>query len=320
MTRILNPKISPFHTEFVDVGEQHQIYLEQAGNVKGIPVLYLHGGPGGGTSENHRRYFDPEKYHYISFDQRGCGQSTPAAEIENNTSEKLIDDIEFIRRHLKIEQWLVVGGSWGTTLALLYGIEHPQRVLGFILRGVFLATQQEYNWLYKPDGVQGFFPDYYQDFISPLDEAQKLDPIKGYGDIFAGDNELAKSAACKAWYLWELRLSSIEHPPLGLSQVEDFHQACCMAKISQHYFQQKSFIKENYIIENINKISNIPAIVIHGRYDMVCQLQQAYKLVEHWPSARLQILPQAGHSGFESQTIDAMCKATDVMADFLRDK
>ncbi|WP_286270101.1 prolyl aminopeptidase [Thalassotalea hakodatensis] len=320
MTRILNPKISPFHTEFVDVGDQHQIYLEQAGNAEGIPVLYLHGGPGGGTSENHRRYFDPEKYHYISFDQRGCGQSTPAADIENNTSNKLIDDIEFIRQHLKIEQWLVVGGSWGTTLALLYGIEHPQRVLGFILRGVFLATQQEYNWLYQPGGVQGFFPDYYQDFLSPLDETQKLDPIKGYGDIFASDNELAISAACKAWYLWELRLSSIEYPPLGLAHVEDFHQACCMAKISQHYFQQKSFIKENHIIENIKKISNIPAIVIHGRYDMVCQLQHAHRLVEHWPSARLQILPQAGHSGFESQTIDAMCKGTDVMADFLRDK
>lgn len=319
MTRILHPKIFPFNTEFIDVGDQHYLYLEQAGNVKGIPVLYLHGGPGGGSSENHRRYFDPEKYHYISFDQRGCGQSTPAAETNNNTTENLIDDIERIRQHLNIEQWLIVGGSWGTTLALLYGIQYPQRVLGFILRGVFLATQQEYDWLYQPSGVQNIFPDYYQDFLAPLEESEKPDPINGYGAIFASNNELAISAACKAWYLWELRLSSIEHPPLGLSQVEDFHQACCMAKISQHYFQHKSFIKENYIIENINKISNIPAIIIHGRYDMVCQLKQAYNLVEHWQSARLQILPQAGHSGFESQTIDAICKAADVMADFLRD-
>ncbi|WP_286234613.1 prolyl aminopeptidase [Thalassotalea sediminis] len=319
MSRILHAKIAPFKTEFLDVGDGHKLYIEQAGNEKGIPVIYLHGGPGGGSSENHRRYFDPEKYHYISFDQRGCGRSIPTSALTGNNTDNLVDDIERIRNHLNISQWLMVGGSWGTTLALLYGIRYPQCVLAFILRGVFLATSKEYDWLYRPQGAQAFFPDYYQEFLEPLDNKDRTDPIKGYGKIFNSGNELAISAACKAWYLWELRLSSIEHSHVGLSQVEDFHQACCMAKISHHFFNHKSFITDNYILENINKITNIPAIVIHGRYDMVCQVQCAFELVENWKNASLQILPQAGHSGFETQTIDAMCKAADVMADFLRD-
>ncbi len=320
MSRTLYPKIASYQQEYLDVGDQHKIYIEQSGDPDGIPVLYLHGGPGGGSSENHRRYFNPEKYRIIIFDQRGCGKSQPSPTIENNTSAHLIADIEKIRHHLNIEQWLIAGGSWGTTLALLYGISHPSPILGFVLRGVFLATQTEYDWLYKRGGAERFFPEYYLDFINPLAEEDKADPLQGYNNIFSSDNEVAIIAASKAWYLWELRLSTIEHHHIGAAQIEDSHQALCMARISHHYFYQNSFIDENFIIDNIDKINNIPAILIHGRYDMVCQLFNADKLTKAWSNASLQILPQAGHSGFERQTIDAICKATDVMANFLQEQ
>jgi len=320
MSRALYPKIASYQQEYLDVGDQHKIYIEQSGDPDGIPVLYLHGGPGGGSSENHRRYFNPEKYRIIIFDQRGCGKSQPSPTIENNTSEDLINDIEKIRQHLKIDKWLIAGGSWGTTLALLYAISNPLPVLGFVLRGVFLATKTEYDWLYKRGGAERFFPEYYLDFIKPLAEEDKADPLQGYNNIFSSGNEVAIIAASKAWYLWELRLSTIEHHQIGAAQIEDSHQALCMARISHHYFYQNSFIDENYIVDNIDKINNIPAIIIHGRYDMVCQLFNAHKLSKAWSNASLQILPQAGHSGFERQTIDAICKATDVMANFLQEQ
>ena len=320
MSRTLYPKIASYKQEWLSVDECHQLYIELSGNPDGIPVVYLHGGPGGGSSENHRRYFDPEKYHIILFDQRGCGKSKPSPSILNNNTDALIQDIDKIRQYLGLEQWLVAGGSWGTTLALAYAIAYPKNVLGFILRGVFLATQKEYDWLYKIGGVERFFPDYYQDFLAPLPFGDKENPVMGYHKIFTSDNEVAIIAASKAWYLWELRLSTIEHHHIGMAQIEDSHQAFCMAQISNHYFSQQSFLPENYIIENINKISNIPAILIHGRYDMVCQLTMASLLTSVWQNATLQILPQAGHSGFESQTIDAFCKASDVMAKFLEEK
>ncbi len=320
MSRTLYPKIAEYQHEWINVGDAHQLYLELSGNPNGIPVLYLHGGPGGGSSANHRRYFDPEKYRVVLFDQRGCGKSKPSPSIEGNTLEHLVEDIEKIRKHLEIDKWLVAGGSWGTTLALVYAIKFPAQVLAFILRGVFLASQKEYDWLYKKGGAERFFPEYYQEFLAPLPLEDKQDPVSGYHKIFSSDNEVAVIAASKAWYLWELRLSTIEHHHIGMAQIEDSHQAFCMAQISNHYFNENSFLSSNYVFDNINKISNIPAILIHGRYDMVCQLAVADTLNKAWHNATLQILPQAGHSGFESQTIDAFCKATDVMAKFLEEK
>ncbi|MEW6981025.1 prolyl aminopeptidase [Colwelliaceae bacterium 6471] len=319
MSRTLFPKISTYKQEWLAVGDGHEIYLEQTGNPDGIPVIYLHGGPGGGSSENHRRYFDPEKYRIILFDQRGCGRSRPSPSIENNTTWKLIEDIEFIRQYLGIKQWLVTGGSWGTTLALVYGISHPERILGFILRGIFLGTECEYNWLYQDEGACRFFPEYYADFITHLPQKFRQYPLAGYHQVLNDSNEVAMLAASKAWYLWELRLSTIEHNHIGMSQVQDAHQALCMAKISSHYFVNNCFFDDNYILNNIEKIADIPAILIHGRYDMVCQLHIADSLVRRWHNAQLQILPIAGHSGFESQTIDAICKATDTMANFLNE-
>lgn len=320
MSRTLYPKITEYKKEWLPVCDVHQLYVEQSGNPDGIAVLYIHGGPGGGSGKNHRRYFDPQKYRIILFDQRGCGKSTPSPSTQENTTQDLIQDIEKIRQHLDIDKWLITGGSWGTTLALCYAIAFPSQVLGFVLRGVFLGSEKEYDWLYKKGGVERFFPEYYQEFIRPLALEDKRDPVLGYQKIFASDNEVAIIAASKAWYLWELRLSTIEHHHIGMAQIEDSHQALCMAQLSNYYFSQKCFLTELFILENIDVIANIPAIIIHGRYDMVCQLIVAKDLVNNWQNASLQILPQAGHSGFESQTIDAFCKASDVMANFLDEK
>ncbi|WDD98418.1 prolyl aminopeptidase [Thalassomonas actiniarum] len=320
MSRTLYPKISVTSQQWLDVGDGHQIYLEQSGNEKGIPVVYFHGGPGGGSSENHRRYFDPQLYRIILFDQRGCGRSKPSPSIENNTLDHLIEDIELIREHLGIKQWLVTGGSWGTTLALAYGIRYPARVLGFILRGVFLASTAECDWLYKPGGASCFYPEYYREFAGHLGGKYNSDVLGGYHQLLSSENEVAVIAASKAWYLWELRLSTIEHAHIGMAQVEDTHQALCMAVISSFYFTRQCFMDENYILDNISQIQDIPAILLHGRYDMVCQLHIADQLCQQWRNAQLQILPCAGHSGFETQTIDAFCKATDTMANFLTEK
>ncbi len=317
MSRNLFPKISTYHQEWLKVDDTHELYIEISGNPDGIPVLYLHGGPGGGSSENHRRYFDPSLYKVILVDQRGCGRSKPSPSISDNTTLLLVEDIEKIRSHFNIEQWLITGGSWGTTLAMVYGISHPNRVLGFILRGIFLATQTEYDWLYKTGGAERFFPEFYQEFVEHIPELEKYDPLTFYHKQLHGKNEVAAIAASKAWYLWELRLSSIEHHHVGMAQVEDAHQALCMAKISSHFFSQQSFLTDNFILNNIEKIKHIPAILIHGRYDMVCQMHIAQQVADCWDNAHLHVLPCAGHSGFERQTIDAFCKATDTMAEFL---
>ena len=318
MSQSLYPKIA-VNTEFLlPVGDGHEIYVECSGNSDGMPVVYCHGGPGAGSSENLRRYFDPEKYHIILFDQRGCGRSRPCPSIEHNELDDLIADMEKIRQHLAIDKWLVCGGSWGTTLALAYGIQHAQKVSGFILRGIFLGTQEEYDWLYQPTGAAGFFPKYYRDFIELLKNESLESPLLGYQTLLTSQNELLKVAASKAWYVWESRLSSIEHSCETLSQIDDPHQALCMAQISNHYFVNNCFLTSP-LLSNIDKIKHLPAIIIHGRYDMVCQLKQADKLAQAWPNAQLQILPCAGHSGFEQQTIDAFCKGADAMAKFLEE-
>jgi len=320
MSRVLFPKISAYQHEWFDVGDGHQLYLEQSGNPDGIAVVYLHGGPGAGSCKNHRRYFDPEKYRIILFDQRGCGRSKPSPSLSHNTTAHLLDDLEAIRQHLNISRWLVTGGSWGTTLALLYGIQFPHTVLGFILRGVFLGTPAEYNWLYCQDGAAGFFPENYREFCEQLANAKGNDILLGYYDVLTGANEIAAIAASKAWCLWELRLSTIEHHAIDMQHIEDPHQALCMAKLSSHYFINRCFVDEGFILASIDKIKAIPAIILHGRYDMVCQLRYVDELVQKWPNAQLQILPKAGHSGFETQTIDGFCKAADTMANFIAEQ
>lgn len=320
MSRVLFPNISTYHKEWLEVKGGHKLYIEESGNPNGIAVIYLHGGPGGGCCDNHRRYFDPDKYRIILIDQRGCGRSEPSPSIDNNTSADLVEDIENIRQHLKVERWLVAGGSWGTTLAILYGIKYPSAVLGFILRGIFLGKSSEYHWLYRNTGAACFFPEYYQEFSQHVAGLDNKNLLSAYYDALTGSNEIAATAASKAWCLWELCLSTIEHHHIEMSHIDNTHQALCMAKISSHYFINNCFIEEDFILNNTAVISDIPAIVLHGRYDMVCQLTNAYQLVQSWPNAQLQILPKAGHGGFESQIIDGFCKAADTMANFITEQ
>lgn len=316
--RTLYPKISPNKMHFIQVSEEHQIYVEDSGNVNGIPVIYCHGGPGAGASSDFRRYFDPERYHIILFDQRGCGRSLPSPSVSDVNMSTFIQDMEMIRQHYGIEQWLVCGGSWGTTLSLAYSIEYPERCLGFILRGLFLATQTEYDWLYKPNGVAKFFPEHYRDFLSVLEEDQQYDPLSGYYHQITGDNEVAAIAACKSWFLYENRMSSLDHVAPAGNDIADPHQAHCLAMQSAHFFYHNSFLSDGGLLEQIHRIDHLPAIIIHGRYDMICQLDVADSLAQQWPKSQLQILPFAGHSGFERQTVDAFCKATDTMIEFLK--
>jgi len=317
MSRLLYPSIQPYQTGFLSVSEQQKIYYEQSGDPSGIPVVYLHGGPGAGSNKNFRCYFNPDVYRIIQFDQRGCGQSLPSPSIEHNDVAHLLADMEQLRQQLSIEKWLVAGGSWGSTLALLYGIAYPQRVTAFLLRGIFLGTTEEYNWLYHDNGAARFFPEYYQEFLAPLQTELQTDPLSAYHELLNSTNEIAATAAGKAWYLWESRLSSIENFNLAHLQVEDTHQALCTAKISSHYFFNHCFIEPDFIVNHLNRIEHIPATIVHGRYDMVCQLHYAHLLTQHWQNAKLHIMPCAGHSGLERQTVDAMCKAADQLARFL---
>ncbi len=319
MLHSLYPKIKPNQIEYLQVGE-HTLYVEESGNPEGIPVVYLHGGPGGGSSACHRRYFNPQKYRIIVFDQRGSGKSTPHASIINNSTDDLIDDMEEIREFFAITKWLVAGGSWGTTLALAYGIKHSNRVTGFILRGVFLGTDSEVNWLYGSDGAGAIYPDYYQDFIEPVGHQHFSEPVKAFHKLLTSENEIARIAAAKAWTLWETRISALLVDKHELDSQEETHGAIAMACIENHYFSNSCFFEPNYLIKNVSKIAHLPAFIIHGRYDMVCQLKQAYSLAEHWKNSQLQIIPKAGHSGFEEAIVDAICQASDKMADFIENQ
>ncbi|WNC71770.1 prolyl aminopeptidase [Thalassotalea psychrophila] len=312
----LYPKIKPNQTEYLSIGE-HKIYVEESGNPDGIPVIYLHGGPGGGSSSDHRRYFNPEKYRIIIFDQRGCGKSTPHASTSNNTTWDLIDDIEEIREYFSITKWLVAGGSWGTTLGLAYGIKHSDRVTGFILRGIFLGTDEETAWLYGKDGAGAIYPDHYLDFIAPIKHQHFSEPVKTFHKLLTSDNEIARIAAAKAWTLWETRISALQIDKSDLTSPEETHGAIAMACLENHYFINQCFFEPDFIIKNIAKIEHLPGFIIHGRYDMVCQLKQAHILAQHWSNAQLQIIPKSGHSGFEVAIIDAICQASDKMAAFI---
>ncbi|ART82565.1 prolyl aminopeptidase [Oceanisphaera profunda] len=311
--RSLYPSITPYQQHQLKVSDRHTLYVEESGNPLGIPVLLVHGGPGAGTSGEHRRFFDPESYRIILFDQRGAGQSQPHAELADNHTQALIADMEQIRTTLGVESWLVFGGSWGSTLALCYAIEHRDRVRGLVLRGLFLAREQDLNWLYQPEGgAAQVFADYYQDFLSPLDgETRHL--LNHYYRLLTSSNELARLNAARAWAIWEGRISTL-HPRIdAVEHYGQAHDALALARIESHYFINHCFIEENHIIRQVEKLRGLPAILIHGRYDMICKPAAALELAEHWPELNLQIVPGAGHSAFEPSIIDALVKATDQM-------
>ena len=311
----LYPEIIPYNSFKLKVSDIHEIFVEESGNPDGKPVIFLHGGPGGGIEPVYRQYFNPEKWRIIIFDQRGCGQSTPHAELTDNTTWDLVDDIEKIREKLNIESWTVFGGSWGSTLSLSYSITHPSRCEALILRGIFLLRKKEIDWFYQ-SGANNIFPDKWEAFIKPIHKDKRNNLLKAYYEILTGDNHEKKIEAAKAWSTWEgssVRLILDEN---FISDFGDEKFAEAFARIECHYFMNNCwFPTENYLIENIDKIRNIPCVIVHGRYDIICPVVQAWDLHKAWPEADLHIIPDAGHSIYEEGIKNKLIEYTDKFID-----
>lgn len=312
--KLLYPAIRPYHTQFIQVSDKHRLYVEESGDPRGIPVLFVHGGPGAGTTPNDRRFFDPEKYRIILFDQRGAGRSIPHAHLEENRTQDLLSDMELLRSHLNIDRWVVFGGSWGSTLALLYAQSHGEKVLGLILRGIFLCRDQDIQWFYQ-EGASRIFPDYWQHFLQVIPKQEHNNIIHAYHQRLTSDNELHRMAAAKAWSIWEARCASLDPNHELVERFADPHTAVALARIEAHYFHHKAFLEADQILNNIDKIAHIPGVLVHGRYDMVCPIDQAVALSRAWPNASLKIIRDAGHAASEPGITDALVRATDQFAD-----
>ena len=311
----LYPTAELFNSFQLSVSDMHSIYVEESGNKNGKPVIFLHGGPGGGISSSYRQYFDPEKWHIIMFDQRGCGKSTPFAELKENTTWDLVEDIEKIRKHLGIDSWVVFGGSWGSTLSLAYSQTHPSSCKGLILRGIFLVRKKEIDWFYQ-EGANNIFPDRWESFLNPIALDKRNNLLKAYYEILTGDDHSKKIEAAKAWSTWEgstVRLL-LDENFIGDFSDEKFAEA--FARIECHYFMNNCwFDSDNYLIENIDKIRNIPAVIVHGRYDIICPVVQAWDLHRAWPEADFYIIPDAWHSIYEEGIKNKLIEYTDKYAD-----
>jgi len=307
----LYPSVDPFDQRMLDVGDSHSIYFEQCGNPEGIPVVVFHGGPGGGCSPMMRRYFDPEVYRVILFDQRGCGRSRPHASVENNTTWHLVSDIELLRTTLGIDDWIVFGGSWGATLALIYAQAHPEKVVQLVLRGVFLSTKRELDWFYG-GGAGAFWPDLWQQFADLIPEDEHDDMIAAYHRrLFSGDNMLEVRYG-RAWAAWENALASIDSEGASGSGPAEYARA--FARLENHYFTHGCFLGEDHqILDNMDQIKHIPAVIVQGRFDMICPPQSAYALSKKWPASRLVMVGKAGHALSEPGISAELVRAMDVI-------
>ena len=306
----LYPKIKPYDSGFLNVDE-HQVYFEQCGNPNGKPAVFLHGGPGGGGSEEVRRFFNPNVYRIIVFDQRGCGRSKPHGCLENNTTWDLVSDIELLRKKLDINKWLVFGGAWGSTLSLAYAQTHPDSVSELILRGIFLLREEELKWFYQ-DGSSRIFPEAWQEFIDIIDEDERDDLMGAYHRIFNSDDTAKKLSAAIAWTKWEASTISLSYSPTTVEEMSNPEFALAFALIENHYFINKGWFKtENQLIENIEIIRSIPSVIVQGRYDAVCPMKTAWELSQAWPEAEMIIAPASGHTAFEKEITHALISATD---------
>jgi proline iminopeptidase len=310
----LYPPIEPFNSGYME-RDEHQIYYEQCGNPNGKPAVFLHGGPGGGGSIAVRRFFNPEKYNIVIFDQRGCGRSMPHGCLENNTTWDLVDDIEALKNMLGIETWLVFGGSWGSTLSLAYSQTYPTSVSEMVLRGIFMLRKKELDWFYQ-DGASKIFPEAWEKFLEPIDINQRDNLMSAYHKIFTSDDEDKKLAAAIAWSVWEGSTSSLSYNPDTANSFSDPKFALAFALIENHYFVNKGFLKhENQLIETgIDIIRHIPTTIVQGRYDIVCPMATAWELSKNWPEAKLIIAPSSGHTAFENEITHELIKATNEYA------
>jgi proline iminopeptidase len=312
--RALYPEIEPYRTGRLRVSELHELYFEESGNPNGTPAVFLHGGPGGGSEPKMRRFFDPAKYRIVIFDQRGCGKSTPHAELRENTTWDLVADVERLRVELGIDKWLVFGGSWGSTLALSYAETHPDRVRALVLRGIFLCRKQEIDWFYQR-GASAIFPDAWEEYLKPIPEAERGDLVRAYHQRLTSSDPNVRQEAARAWSVWEGTTSRLFVDPELIKRTSGDDFSLAFARIECHYFTHGAFLKrDTQLLDDVAKIRHIPAVIVQGRYDVVCPMESAWALHRAWPEATLEIVADAGHSASEPGTLDALVRATDRFA------
>ncbi|MBF7073845.1 prolyl aminopeptidase [Glaciecola sp. MH2013] len=307
-----------YHKQMIDVAKGHKIYVEQSGNPEGIPLLYLHGGPGAGLGKNYQWPFDPLKYRVIGIEQRGCGRSTPFGDTQHNTTALLLDDIEVVRKQLKIHSWVVFGGSWGSTLALLYAIASPSSVISLVLRGVFLARQEDFDWFLRPTGCAAqIYPEAYENFSAHVDDLSSSNKIcQQFIELFNSDLPAQSFAALKSWYDWEGFISRLIPPQILSSDLGSDSHIKSLALLECHYLLNKCFIPENYILDNSSMLSDFPCHIVHGRYDMVCKVESAYALHKALPLSTLKIVNNAGHSMSEVGIANELTRIMNSMFEF----
>lgn len=309
--RTLYPALEPHHVGRLRVSDLHELHYEVSGNPDGKPVVFLHGGPGGGTEPRMRRFFDPAAYRIVLFDQRGCGKSTPHAELRDNTTWDLVADVERLREHLGVERWMVFGGSWGSTLALAYAESHPDRVTELVLRGIFLVRKKEIDWFYQR-GASALFPDAWEHYLAPIPEAERHDLLAAYRRRLTSDDPSIRQAAARAWSVWEGSTSTL-FPDVDLvAKTSGDAFSLAFARIENHYFVHGCwFDPEDQLLANVDRIRHLPCVIVQGRYDVVCPMESAWELHKRWPEADLQVVPDAGHSAMEPGNVDRLVRATD---------
>lgn len=305
----LFPALEPRRTGMLALDDIHSLYWEECGNPHGTPVLFLHGGPGAGLSPRHRQFFDPAHYRIVLFDQRGAGQSTPLGETRNNTTQLLITDIERLRVMLGIDQWLVFGGSWGSTLALAYGQTHPERCLGFVLRGIFLGTQAEIDWFLN--GIRWFFPEAHADFVAAIDPAERGNLLPALCKQLFGEDRAAGVAVARAWGRYEGNTIHLLPDPEVAEQFGSEAVALGVGRLEAHYFSNQNFLTDDQLVRNVDRIRHLPAVIIQGRYDVICPPLSAWRLHQAWPEASFHSIADAGHGAFEPGIANALVRATE---------
>lgn len=305
----LFPAINPYSSGYLSVGDGHELYWEQCGNPDGIPLIFLHGGPGGGISPLHRRFFDPDAYRIILFDQRGAGKSMPHASTHANTRRHLVDDMEKLRAHFKIDRWHVFGGSWGSTLALSYAVQHPHRCRALILRGIFLLTQNEIDWWLH--GVRRFFPESWEKFAHYIPEEERGDLLTAYHKRLNSGNAVEEINAAIQWALYESAMAALIPHYETITTAEQQANALCVARLECHYFLNEVIAPENSLLAQIDTIRHIPAAIIHGRYDCICPLETAHALHTHWPEADYIVVPDGGHGSLDPAIRSRLIEATE---------
>ena len=311
--KTLYPDVEPYDSGHIRVSPQHELYYEQCGNPNGKPVIFLHGGPGAGLIPDYRRFFDPQAYHVILFEQRGAGRSIPHASLDDNTTWHLVQDIELIREQFGIEQWLVFGGSWSSTLALAYAETHPERVRGLVLRGIFLCRPKEIRWFYEDSqGASAIFPETWEQYVGIIPEAERGDMIRAYYDRLTSADEAVRREAAYAWSIWEASALKLLPDQKVIDEFTEPEMAIALARIECHYFVNNCFFEtDNYLLDHIDRIRHIPAVIVHGRYDVICPVMNAWDLHRAWPEASLRIIPDAGHASTEPGIASALVEATD---------